>query len=101
MGKPLSPHLRERVVAAVDDGLSRLQAAAHFKVGAASAIRWCQRRGASGSLALAKSGGDRRSQRIEAHAGFILAVVEEMPDVTLEEQQARLIEAHVPASASR
>lgn len=82
MAKPLSPDLRERVVCAVDDGMSRRQAAAHFKVSAASAIRWCQRRNALGSVAPAKSGGDHRSQRLEAHAAFILVAVEETPDVT-------------------
>lgn len=43
MTKPPSLDLRERVVAAVDDGMSRRQAAERFGVGVSSAIRWCKR----------------------------------------------------------
>ena len=60
MGNPLSIDLRERVVAVVDEGLSRRKAAARFAVSPASAVRWCQRK-ASDDLARAKQGGDRRS----------------------------------------
>ncbi len=94
MAKPLSPDLRERVVLAVDGGMSRHQAAARFEVSVASAVRWCQRHKASGSLAPAKQGGDRKSQRIEGHAAFILAAVKETPDATLEELQTKLTETH-------
>ena len=38
MAEPLSTDLRERVVAAVEGGMSRRQAAAHFRVGVSSAI---------------------------------------------------------------
>ena len=93
MGKPHSLDLRERVVVAVDGGLSRRQAAERFEVSAASAVRWCQRREALGSLAPARQGGDRKSQRIEAHADFILAEVAAAPDVTLEELQTKLVDA--------
>lgn len=41
MVKALSVDLRKRVVAAVDDGLSRNQAAKRFGVSVASAVRWC------------------------------------------------------------
>jgi transposase len=37
-----------------------------------------------------KQGGDRRSQRIEAEAAFILGAVAEQPDLTLAELKARL-----------
>ena len=40
MGKSLSDDLRERVVAAVEAGTSRRQAAAGFGVSVSSAIRW-------------------------------------------------------------
>lgn len=65
MTKPLSLDLRERVVAAVDDGTSRRQAAERFGVGVASAIRWCKRARDTGSPKAAPQGGDRRSGRIE------------------------------------
>ena len=90
MGNPLSLDLRERVVAVVDGGLSRRQAAARFSVSPASAVRWCQRK-ASGDLAPARQGGDRRSHRIEAHAEFILAEVAAAPA-----RRHRLAEHHEP-----
>ena len=94
MAHPLSVDLRERAVAVVDGGLSRRQAAARFGLSAASVIRWCRRREASGSLAPARQGGDRKSKRIEAHADFILAEVAAAPDVTLDELRTKLIDAH-------
>jgi transposase len=90
MAKPISVDLRERVCEAVSEGLSRHQAAARFKVSASSAIRWQARLEASGSVAPANFGGDRRSDRIEAEADFILAEIAARPDVTLVELQAKL-----------
>ena len=40
MAKTLSEDLRVRVIAAVEDGLSRHAAAARFGIGVASAVRW-------------------------------------------------------------
>ena len=90
MAQALSVDLRRRVVAAIKGGLSRRQAAIRFGVSAASAIRWTAQLEASGEIGPQKQGGDRKSQRIEAHAAFILAQVEREPDVTLAELRARL-----------
>ncbi len=90
MTKPLSLGLRERVVAAVDDGMQRRQAAERFGVGIASAILWCQRARESGSPKAAPQGGDRRSRRIEAERDFILEIIEQSRDMTLIELQAQL-----------
>ena len=43
MSKALSVDLRDRVIAAIEDGMSCRQAAARFRVSAASAIRWRSR----------------------------------------------------------
>ena len=90
--KTLSLDLRERVVAAVSDGMSRRQAAERFGVSAASAIRWCAREKETGSPAAGKRGGDRWSARIDAHKGLILSLVDEVCDITLKELQVRLAE---------
>ena len=90
MTKPLSLDLRERVVAAVNDGMSRRQAAERFGVGVASAIRWCQRARESVSPKPAPQGGDRRSQRIEAERDLILGIIEQSRDMTLIELKAEL-----------
>lgn len=70
MPKILSLDLRLRVVAAVEGGMSRRQAAERFGVSAASAVRWLQRSRAAGLVASRAVGGDRRTARIEAHAGL-------------------------------
>ena len=85
MSKPLSVDLRERVVAAVDGGLSRRKAAERFGVSISSAIRWTAQVRRTGDVQPRRSGGDKRSGRIEAHARVILAAVEEKPDITLAE----------------
>jgi len=96
MGRSLSPDLRVRVVQAVEGGASCRQAAARFGVGVSSAIRWVRAWRERGNVAARPQGGDRRSQRIEAEAGFLLGEIERTPDVTLAELQARLAERGVP-----
>jgi transposase len=78
--------LRERVVAAVrDEGLSHRDAAARFKVSAASISRWRALERQSGDLRPGPLGGDRRSKAIEAHAETILRVFDARRDMTTEE----------------
>ena len=100
MAKALSMDLRERVIAAVDEGVSRRQVAERFGVSASSAIRWCQLQRDSGDARPMPQGGDRRSQRIEAEAVRILSLVRETPDITLEEIKAELAERGLLFSVS-
>ena len=95
MSKALSVDLRERVVQAVAAGVSCRAAAVRFGVSAASAIRWCARLRATGSVVPGALGGDRRSGRTEAHAARILELVARTPDLTLAELRAVLAEAGV------
>lgn len=90
MSKALSVDLRERVVAAIAGGMSCRAAAARFGVSAASAIRWRARVRVQGDAKPKALGGDRRSGRIEAHAGLILRLLEEPPDITLVELRSHL-----------
>jgi transposase len=92
MSKALSLDLRTRVLAAIGNGLSCRQAAERFGVSASSAIRWRARERQQGDARPKALGGDRRSGRIEAEAEFILGLVEEQPDITLEEIRAALAE---------
>ena len=81
-GMGLSNDLRERVVEAVVlGGLSRNQAAAHFKVSIASAVRWVKRFQTTGEISPAPCGGDRRSGRIEAHRDYLLGLIRRSPDM--------------------
>jgi len=90
MSKALSVDLRERVVAAIAAGSSCRGAAQRFGVSVSSAIRWWSLHREAGSVAPKALGGDRRSQRIEAHAPLILGLVARTPDLTLAELRAEL-----------
>ena len=92
MVQSLSVDLRRRVVAAVESGMSRRQAAARFGVGVSSAIRWVSQWRLTGDLSPKPRGG-RRPGRIEDHGALIMAWVEAAPDLTLQEIAARLEEA--------
>jgi len=100
MARTLSVDLRERVVAAVDGGLSRRKAAERFGVSISSAIRWTSLRRRTGDVRPKRQGGDKRSARIEAHAPLILDLVEAEGDITLAELRARLAEQGVPVAVS-
>ncbi len=93
MTKPLSIDLRERLVSAVEGGMSRRCAAERFGVAASTAIKWVDQWRQTGSIRPQPQGGDKRSHRIEAHAEEILALVAETPDITLAEIAERLNEA--------
>ena len=94
MTKPLSNDIRERLVSAVEGGLSRRSAAERFGVAASTAIKWVDQWRRTGDVGPRPQGGDHRSHRIEAHGEEIMALVEEMPDITLGELVAHLDEAH-------
>lgn len=90
MAKALSMDLRCRIVAAVAEGMSCRQAAARFGISPSTAIRWQAQRRLQGHVMPRAQGGDRRSGRIEGHAALILALVEEEPDLSLQELRAAL-----------
>ena len=94
MAKSLSIDLRERLVSAVDDGMTRRSAAKRFGVAASTAIKWVDQWRQTGNVALRPRGGDRRSERIEVHAEEVLRLVAETPDLTLEELAEHLHEGH-------
>ena len=83
MSKPYSLDLRERVVEFVEAGASRHEAAECFVVSVSSAIRWMQRRMRFGSVAAKPSGGS--TSPLEAHAPWLLKLIAEHPDLTLDE----------------
>lgn len=100
MSKPLSVDLRERVVAAVEGGLSRRKAAERFGVSISSAIRWTSLRRRTGGVRPKRQGGDKRSARIEAHAALILSLMEARRDITLVELRSALAERGIGVAVS-
>jgi len=59
MGRPYTMDLRERVVAAVEGGMSRRQAARLFTVSPSAVIKWMKRLGDTGSVAPGQMGGHK------------------------------------------
>jgi transposase len=100
MSKALSIDLRERVIAAIEEGMSCRGAAVRFGVSAASAIRWRWLERRQGDVRPGPLGGDRRSGRIEAQADVILGLIGSKPDITLAEIEAALAERGVVVSGS-
>jgi transposase len=97
MSKALSVDLRDRVVRAIEDGVSCRQAAVRFGVSASSAIRWRALSRRQGDVRPGPLGGDRRSARIEAHSALILELLANKDDVTLAEIKASLAERGISA----
>jgi transposase len=89
MAKPYSKDLRERVVAAVEGGLSRRQAAALFRLGVSTVINWVRRFRATGSVAAKPMGGDHRS-RLTGERDWLLERIAAAPDLTIEELRDEL-----------
>ena len=86
-----SNDLRSRVVAEVADGTSRRQAARLFRVSASSAVRWVERHEATGSVSAHPRGGKSRSP-LEPYRDWLLRLVAQEPDLTLQELEQRICE---------
>ena len=90
MVEAYSGDLRSRVIKASCDGMSARQAAARFGVGVSTAIVWIRRFRANGE-ATARRQGKPRGSRLDAHADFILALIEaDARDISLAEIADRL-----------
>lgn len=89
MGAARSNDLRSRVVSEVAAGMSRRQAAARFKVSAASAVRWVALEAQTGGIDPRPRGGKPRSP-LEPHAAWLLELNAAEGDLTLAEIVRRL-----------
>lgn len=89
MARGYSNDLRERVVAIVEEGESRREAARLLDIGASTAIRWIERWAKTGSVAEKPGTGHVRSP-LKRHEQWLLELVAKEPDLTLDEIRARL-----------
>ena len=94
MAKTYGVDLRERVIAAVECGLSRRSAAERFQVAISTAIRWVRAWRDDGRGAAKPKGGDTRSHRIEGYREAIVGAIENHKDITLVELAAWLAREH-------
>jgi transposase len=89
MARPYARDLRERVVRAVEGGLSRRRAAVVFEVGIATVIEWVAVWRSEGRVDAKAMGGDHRS-RLVGERAWLLERIAAVPDLTLEEIRAEL-----------
>jgi hypothetical protein len=74
---------RVRVITRVESGASRREAAEHFEVSASTAVIWVKNFREARRCA-AKPRGESVSP-LEEHGEFLLALIDEQPDLTLDE----------------
>ncbi|WP_174479289.1 IS630 family transposase [Neorhizobium galegae] len=99
MAQALSDDLRLRVLKASAAGMSARQAAARFGVGISTAIRWIAR--AKDGEPTSRPQGWRRPSVLDAHEAFVVELIEDRKDVTLDEMVERLsVERQVRISRS-
>jgi transposase len=98
MPKPYSVDLRTRVIEEVQSGASRRGAAEQYGISPSVVIIWTQRFEATGSVAPKPSGGSM--SRLEKHADFLLGLIAEQPDLTLDEIVAAMRKRRIAGSRS-
>jgi transposase len=89
MSRAYSEDLRVRLVRYVEEGASARSAAKVFGVSASSSIKWMQRWRRENSVAPSPVRGHRR-RLLDAHADWLLELIDDKPDLTLAEICARL-----------
>ena len=97
MPGPYSNDLRERVAAAVADGLSCRAVAKLFRVSPSSVVKWSRRQRATGSAAAKPMDGVRRAVLADQRV-WLLARIKQKPDLTLLAIRAELAERGVTVS---
>ena len=83
MPNPYSADMRERVIAKVESGASRREAAEHFEISASAAVKWMRRWRDVGSAAAMPRGGS--TSPLEKHGNWLLTLIAKQPDLTLDE----------------
>ena len=98
MPRPYSVDLRVRVIGDISTGASRREAAERYGVSPSVVVLWAQRFEQTGSVAAKPSGGS--TSPLEGHAGFLLGLIAEQPDLTLDEVVAAMRKRAIPGSRS-
>jgi transposase len=99
MARPYSVDLRERVVRAVEAGLSRRAVAAKFEVSVSFVVKLMQRWRVRGTLEPERIGGRKRA-KLAGHAERVQALLAAEPDLTITELRSRLAAAGIAVSRS-
>src|SRR5215475_14053724 len=99
MGKPYSDDLRERVVAAIEAGHTRVKVAKLYNMALSTVGGIIKRKRETGSVSPDKFGG-YKTFTLEPHTDRVKELVAEQPDSTLAELQVRLAKEKVKVSQS-
>src|SRR5215469_15722909 len=83
MPKAYSADIRMRVIARVEGGASRREAAEQLDISPSAAVKWVKCFHETGSCAAKPRGGS--TSPLEVHAPWLLTLIEEQPDLTLDE----------------
>jgi len=93
MPRAYSADIRGRVIARVESGASRREAAEHFEISASTAIKWVKCFRDTGSCAASTS-------PLEEHADCLLTLVADQPDLTLDEVVSAMHKRGIAGSRS-
>jgi transposase len=96
MPRAYSSDMRARVIARVESGASRREAAEYYEVSASTAVIWVKCFQETGRCAAKPRGGSLSP--LEEHAEFLLALIEGQPDLTLDELVAAMRKHKIPGS---
>ena len=97
MASAYSLDLRKRVVKAFLSGSSCRAVAERFGVSASNVVKWAQRQRQTGSVAALKMGG-HRPYALAGERAWLLARIEEKPDLTLRALLAELADRGIEVS---
>lgn len=96
MPRAYSADMRQRLIARVESGASRREAAEHYDVSASTAVIWMKCFHETGRCAAKPRGGSMSP--LEEHADFFLALIEEQQDLTLDEVVSAMRKHKIPGS---
>jgi transposase len=96
MPNPYAAEMRRRVIERVESGASRREAAEHFEISASAAVKWLQRWHDTGSSTAKPRGGS--TSPLEKHAKWLLSLIAEQPDLTLDEVFAAMRKRRIAGS---
>src|ERR1700704_5919943 len=98
MPKPYSMDLRGRVIEEVESGASRREAAERYGLSPSVGVIWVQGFEETGSIAAKPSGGS--TSPLEKHVKFLLALIAEQQNMTLDEIVAAMRKRRIAGSRS-
>ena len=96
MARAYSADIRSRVIARVESGASRREAAEQYDVSASTAVIWVRCYHETGRCAAQPRGGS--TSPLEEHAAFLLDLIDAQPDLTLDEVVCAMRKHKIPGS---